>query len=99
MTKGYRKIPGNKCVDGVDLNPTVYACSYSGWLMNIFSIKAVLYLMVVAAALYFGWNYVEAILIALPIPDPKDVKERVGKLFNKEGSGSSGAVKKSQGYS
>jgi hypothetical protein len=33
--------------------------------------------IVLLAALYFGWNYVEAILILLPIPDPKDIKEKV----------------------
>jgi len=37
--------------------------------------------MLLGAVLYFGWTYVEAILIALPLPDPKDLKERVTKLF------------------
>jgi hypothetical protein len=38
------------------------------------------------AALYFGWNYVEAILIALPIFDPKDIKEKIQKLISRDGS-------------
>jgi len=37
--------------------------------------------MILGAVLYFGWNYVEAVLIMLPLPDPKDLKEKVTKLF------------------
>ena len=26
-TQGYRKVPGNRCIAGLDLNPIVYSCS------------------------------------------------------------------------
>lgn len=38
-------------------------------------------LVIIGAILYFGWPMFEAVLIALPIPDPKDVKEKVRNLF------------------
>lgn len=33
-------------------------------------------------ALYFGWPIIEAVLIILPIPDPKDISEKVKGWFN-----------------
>ena len=52
-------------------------------------------MMILGAALYFGWNYVEAVLIALPIPDPKDIKEKITKMINRDGA----TGKKHQDYS
>jgi hypothetical protein len=31
-------------------------------------------LCVMAAIVYYGWPIIEAILVILPIPDPKDIK-------------------------
>lgn len=36
--------------------------------------------MIIGAGVYYGWNYIEAALIALPIPDPKELKDKVMKL-------------------
>lgn len=40
-------------------------------------------LAIIGAGIYYGWHYIEAVLIALPIPDPKELKENITKLFNK----------------
>jgi len=37
---------------------------------------------VVAAALYYGWPIIEAIILILPIPDPKDSIDRVKSAAN-----------------
>jgi len=33
-----------------------------------------------AAILYFGWTYIEAILILLPLPDPSDMSEKAASF-------------------
>lgn len=91
VSQGYRKIPGNKCEGGLDLNPTVYSCSVTG----LISLKVIVSLVIIGAILYFGWPLFEAVLIALPIPDPKDVKDKVKNLF-KATPGTRQAVKKDQ---
>ena len=89
------------CVGGVDLNPIVYSCSYSGMIFGVLSVKNLLYILVVGGLLYFGWPYFEAVLIALPIPDPKELKEKFSGMFSK-GKGASANKKpanaKAAGY-
>ena len=46
-------------------------------MLGFLSIKSLLYLVIIGAGVYFGWSYIEALLIALPIPDPKDIKEKI----------------------
>ena len=77
VSSGYRKVPGNRCEGGLDLNPVVYSCSP----VSIFNFRIVLSIIIVAALLYFGWPLFEAALIALPIPDPKDVKDKVKNML------------------
>lgn len=67
---------------GVDLNPTIYSCTYSGAFMRFLSLKKFVFVLIAAAILYFGWAYVEAILLILPIPDPKDMKEKIKSWFS-----------------
>lgn len=83
-------MPGNKCSSGLDLNPTVYSCSAT----SILSLKVFMSLIIIGAILYFGWPMFEALLIALPIPDPKDVKDKVRNLFKSQEP--QGKVKKDQ---
>ncbi len=78
MTQGYRKIPGNRCIGGVDLNPATYSCSgLGGW----FSIKSLLTYLVIGLALYYGWPIIEGIVIILPIPDPKEILQKVKSIL------------------
>ena len=79
VSQGYRKVPGNKCFGGLDLNPTVYSCSAA----RLFSLHGLGYFIIICAVLYFGWPIIEGILIALPIPDPRDVKDRIKAIFSR----------------
>ena len=72
QTQGYRKVPGNRCFGGLDYNPVSYSCSGVPGL----SLKNLLILCVAGLALYFGWPVIEAVVIFLPLPDPKDLLER-----------------------
>ena len=75
VTQGYRKIPGNICHGGVQLSPQVYYCS-AGFVSSLFSWTGIFMMAVCGAVLYYGWPVIEAILIMLPIPDPKMLKDR-----------------------
>ena len=78
ISNGNRKIPGDKCYGGVDLNPVVYQCSTPGLL----SFKTLIALLLVSAALYYLWPYIEAFLIVLPFPDPKSIKEKISQWLS-----------------
>lgn len=38
--------------------------------------------LICCGVLYYGWPVIEAILILLPIPDPKDIKAKIVELWN-----------------
>lgn len=78
VTNGYRKVPGNKCYGGIDLNPTVYQCTTPGLL----SFRTLITLLVISAVLYYLWPYIEGVIILLPLPDPKAVKEKAWIWMN-----------------
>lgn len=40
-------------------------------------------LIIMGAIFYFGWPVIEALLIVLPIPDPKEYKDKLMSLFNR----------------
>ena len=75
VTKGYRKIPGNQCYGGVQLDPHRSPCTGLGWILYILNFKTILGLALTVAILYYGWPIIEAIILVLPIPDPKDTVE------------------------
>lgn len=83
VTTGYRKIPGDKCTAGIQQHPAVYQCSGKRWL----SFSGFLMICVFAAVIYFGWPIIEAILIMLPIPDPKVVRNRISDWLTKARAG------------
>lgn len=78
-TLGYRKVPGNICTAGIQLTPYVYQCSTAGYIGSIFSVRGIFVIAVFAAVFYFGWPIIEAILITMPLPDPKNVKETLSQ--------------------
>lgn len=51
--------------------------------MRFLSVHTIAYLVIIVAILYFGWPFVEAVIIALPIPDPKDLKDKLKSYFSK----------------
>jgi hypothetical protein len=69
------------------------------YVSSIVSFKTVAIALIGFACLYFGWPIIEAILLLLPIPDPKDSLEKMksiatsatgavaGVMTSKRGSG------------
>ena len=76
-------MPGDFCTGGVDLGPSVVSCGYGGLLFGFLTAKTAILFLIVGALLYYGRKYLEALLIALPIPDPKDMKEKMGNMIAK----------------
>lgn len=96
VTQGYRKVPGNRCTGGLDMNPYVYSCSAMG---GYFTLRNLLMVIITVVCLYFGWPIIEAIIILLPIPDPKELKEKAMSLFNRKSDNKkSNTGKGSAGY-
>ena len=52
ITQGYRKIPGNVCVGGIDLVPVRYQCSAFGSVMSYFSFRSIFLVAVIGALAY-----------------------------------------------
>jgi hypothetical protein len=83
VSRGYRKIPGNICTGGLQMSPYRYQCNIGGYSKSIFSLKGIFMLCVLAAILYYGWPIIEAILLVLPIPDPKSILSSLAGIFRK----------------
>jgi len=50
-------------------------------ILGFLSLKSLLSLIIMGAIFYFGWPFIEALLIILPIPDPKEYKDKLMGLF------------------
>jgi hypothetical protein len=80
VTQGYRKIPGNKCYGGVQLDPVKKPCNGLAFLKSLGNLKGLIIIALIAAVIYYGWPVIEAILLMLPIPDPRESIEKVKGL-------------------
>ena len=80
VTSGYRKIPGNKCYGGVKLDPVRKPCNTFAFFSQVFSSTTLILAGLLGACLYYGWPIIEAIILVLPIPDPKETVEKVKNL-------------------
>lgn len=104
ISQGYRKVPGNICYGGIDLNPYRYQCTAKGWIFSWFTFRGIFTLGVIGALLYYGWPVIEAVLLLLPIPDPSEMKDKVKEYGNKAlemvnaGGAASGAAAQPAGY-
>jgi len=45
------------------------------------SLRSIVTSAVVCAVLYYGWPIIEAIILVLPIPDPKNLIEQIKGVF------------------
>lgn len=77
VSQGYRKIPGNKCYGGVQLDPIKKPCNGFAIVSNALGGNAGIIAIGVIAACYFGWPQIEPFLATLPIPDPKGLIAQV----------------------
>ena len=76
VSQGYRKVPGNICSGGIDLSPYRYHCTTASYLKSWFSIRGFFWIAVISAICYYGWPVIEAVLLLLPVPDPRDMKAK-----------------------
>ena len=60
------------------MGPSYYHCQ-TGILGFHWSTLAIV--GVLSAVLYYGWSFIEAILILLPIPDPKGLTDGIKHYF------------------
>jgi hypothetical protein len=75
--QGYRKIPGDQCRGGVNLDPIKHDCGGAiaavedsvGFITRLFKLKKLVMYAIIGACVYYGWPIIEAIYIILPIPD------------------------------
>lgn len=61
-TKGYRKIPGDVCYDGVDLDLTRIPCgpmSFIGDIVYAGAWKNLIIFIILVTILYYGWPFIE----------------------------------------
>jgi hypothetical protein len=70
-------------------------------ILGLISLKSLLSLILLGGIFYYGWPVIEAIMISLPIPDPKDVTEKLKGVFKRQGKsakrGDDSGTKKPQG--
>lgn len=54
-------------------------------IFGLLSIKSLFTLIILGAIFYFGWPIIEATILALPIPDPKEIKEKImNSIYSKK---------------
>ena len=56
ISKGYRRIPGDSCIDGVKYDPILIPCPNSGLLSYLTSISICILIMVVILLIYYTFN-------------------------------------------
>jgi hypothetical protein len=61
------------------LNPENYSCSIVG---GFFRFRTFLYFIILGVVCYYGWPVIEALIILLPIPDPKNLIDKVKSLVS-----------------
>jgi len=67
------------------------------WVTSIFSSKTIFVGALLAGILYYGWPIIEAILLVLPIPDPKDSINRVKSAASAAGGIVNSAMSSNRG--
>lgn len=82
ITQGYRKIPGNMCYGGEKKDPIRKPCTNMAFITSFVNPKTIGTIALVFVILYYGWPIIEAIMLILPIPDPKEGMETIKSLIS-----------------
>lgn len=77
VSQGYRKIPGDACYGGVKLDPIRKPCNTFAFFSSLFTSSTLIGIAVVGGLIYYGWPIIEALILILPIPDPKSSIEQI----------------------
>lgn len=56
ISRGYRKVPGNECINGVKYDPIIVPCPYSGFFSSLGIIFFVLILLVLFGLVFLAFN-------------------------------------------
>lgn len=56
ISKGYRKVPGNICINGVKYDPIIVPCPYSGFFSSLGIIFFILILLVLFGLVFLAFN-------------------------------------------
>ena len=92
VSQGYRKIPGDKCYGGVQKDPSRKPCNGMAFISSTISLKTVVIGGILVAIFYYGWPIIEAVLLMLPIPDPKEQIEKVKSFAGAAGGALQGVM-------
>ena len=65
------------CYGGVKLDPIRKPCNTFTFFSSIINSTTIVLAGLLGACLYYGWPIIEAVILVLPIPDPKDTVEKV----------------------
>lgn len=68
------------CYGGVKLDPHRKPCSSLAFITSIFNLKTVSIIGLLVVVLYYGWPIIEAVILILPIPDPKQSIDSVKSM-------------------
>jgi hypothetical protein len=76
ISKGYRRIPGDTCVNGLNYDPYVVPCPYSGVLGFLNNATTILLVVICLALIYLAFtrNYLKNISELLPTQQPKQTR-------------------------
>jgi hypothetical protein len=76
-SQGYRKPTHNHCTGGLDLTPRKTPCTGIALVSHYINFRTVIMGAILVAVLFYGWPILEALLLMLPIADPKESIEAV----------------------
>lgn len=62
---------------GGTLDPYRKPCTSFAWITSLISLRAAAVIAILGAACFYGWPIIEALILILPIPDPKESLEKI----------------------
>ena len=81
ITKGYRRIPGDSCVDGVKYDAILIPCPNSGLLASLTSISIGILVMIVVLLIYYTFNCDYLKNISELFSSSKNIKEYMNIVY------------------
>ena len=81
VSQGYRKIPGNRCYGGVQLDPIKKPCNSFAMASDLLGGNLAVVLIIGAGLTYYFWPTIEPFVAQLPIPDPSEKCGQVTAIF------------------
>ena len=64
------------------MSPYRYKCSTVGYMASFFTMRNLVIGLILCGLTYYGWPVIEAVLLFLPIPDPRNMKDKAKEYCN-----------------